>query len=105
MMLDTTTLRAAFGVIALTLLVLFYLVTFRHTRSEYSAWWCTALGSFSDPALFFWTEPPSRCGRTRWETHCWSPAPPASGPSSPLVVHGESGQQLGRARAGAASAR
>jgi diguanylate cyclase (GGDEF)-like protein len=53
MMLDTTTLRAAFGVITLTLLVLFYLVTFRHTRSEYSAWWCTALGLFLFGAASF----------------------------------------------------
>jgi diguanylate cyclase (GGDEF)-like protein len=46
MMLDSASLRVAFGVIALTLLVLFYLVTFRHTRSAYSAWWCAALGLF-----------------------------------------------------------
>jgi hypothetical protein len=46
MMLDSASPRVAFGVIALTLLVLFYLVTFRHTRSVYSAWWCAALGLF-----------------------------------------------------------
>lgn len=45
-MLETTTLRVAFGVIALTLLVLFYSVTFRRTRSAYSGWWCTALALF-----------------------------------------------------------
>jgi len=45
-MLDSASLRVAFGVIAFTLLVLFYLVTFRHTRSAYSAWWCAALGLF-----------------------------------------------------------
>lgn len=44
--LDTTTLRVAFGVIALTLLALFYFVTFQRTRSDYSAWWCAALGLF-----------------------------------------------------------
>lgn len=46
MMFDTSTLRVAFTVTALTLLVLFFLVTFRHTRSAYSGWWCTALGLF-----------------------------------------------------------
>lgn len=45
-MLDTASLRVAFGVIAITLLILFYLVTFRHTRSAYSAWWCAALSLF-----------------------------------------------------------
>lgn len=44
--LDTATLRVAFGVVALTLLALFYFVTFRRTRSVYSAWWCTALALF-----------------------------------------------------------
>ncbi|WP_323959474.1 diguanylate cyclase [Arthrobacter sp. JZ12] len=44
--LDTTSLRVAFGIIALTLLALFYFVTFRHTRSVYSAWWCVALALF-----------------------------------------------------------
>ena len=31
---------------AFTLLVLFYLVTFRSGRSEYSAWWCLAITAF-----------------------------------------------------------
>ncbi|MHA7246132.1 GGDEF domain-containing protein [Arthrobacter tecti] len=44
--LDTATLRVAFGVVALTLLFLFYFVTFRRTRSVYSAWWCGALALF-----------------------------------------------------------
>ncbi|MBJ2121290.1 GGDEF domain-containing protein [Arthrobacter sp. MSA 4-2] len=46
MPLDTSTLRVAFGVVALIQLVLFYLVTFRRTRSAYSAWWCAAIGLF-----------------------------------------------------------
>lgn len=46
MTLDTTTLRVAFSITALTLVVLFYFVTFRSTRSAYSAWWCIALGLF-----------------------------------------------------------
>lgn len=44
--LDTTTLRVAFGVVAVTLLALFYFVTFQRTRSVYSAWWCVALSLF-----------------------------------------------------------
>lgn len=46
MTLDTITLRVAFGITALTLLLLFYFVTFRNTRSTYSAWWCAALALF-----------------------------------------------------------
>jgi diguanylate cyclase (GGDEF)-like protein len=45
-MLDTASLRVAFAVVALTMLVLFYFVTYRSTRSAYSAWWCAALGGF-----------------------------------------------------------
>ena len=44
--LDTSTLRFAFGVVAITLLALFYFVTFQRTRSVYSAWWCVALALF-----------------------------------------------------------
>ncbi|HKU28868.1 MAG TPA: GGDEF domain-containing protein [Arthrobacter sp.] len=47
MVLDITTLRVALGVVALTLLVLFY-ASFRRTRSAYNGWWCIAL-------LFFLT--------------------------------------------------
>ncbi len=46
MTLDTTTLRIAFGAIAITLFVLFYTVSFRQTRSAYSAWWCAAVAFF-----------------------------------------------------------
>lgn len=46
MTLDTATLRVAFGVVALTLFILFYLVTYRRTRSAYSGWWCLAIGLF-----------------------------------------------------------
>jgi diguanylate cyclase (GGDEF)-like protein len=45
-MLDTPSLRVAFGVVAFTMLALFYLVSYRTTRSAYSAWWCAALGLF-----------------------------------------------------------
>jgi len=46
MVLDTVTLRVAFGVVALTLFPLFYLVTYRRTRSAYSRWWCAAIALF-----------------------------------------------------------
>ncbi|MFE8886231.1 GGDEF domain-containing protein [Pseudarthrobacter enclensis] len=43
MVLDTTTLRIAFGLMALVLVVLFYFSAYRVTRSPYSGWWCLAL--------------------------------------------------------------
>ncbi|MGY2744306.1 GGDEF domain-containing protein [Pseudarthrobacter sp. O4] len=46
MMLDTLTLRVALAVVDLTLLLLFYFITFRRTRSTYSGWWCMALFLF-----------------------------------------------------------
>lgn len=44
--LDTATLRVAFVVLAVTLMVLFYFVAFRSSRSAYCGWWCAALGLF-----------------------------------------------------------
>ena len=46
MMLDIATLRVALAVVDLTLLLLFYFITFRRTRSTYSGWWCVALLMF-----------------------------------------------------------
>lgn len=43
MMLDTATLRVSLALVDLTLLLLFYFITFRRTRSPYSGWWCMAL--------------------------------------------------------------
>jgi diguanylate cyclase (GGDEF)-like protein len=43
MSLDTATLRVALALVDLTLLLLFYFITFRRTRSAYSGWWCMAL--------------------------------------------------------------
>ncbi len=43
MTLDTSTLRAALAVVTLTLLCLFYFITFRRTRAPFSGWWCSAL--------------------------------------------------------------
>lgn len=45
-MLDTVTLRVSFSVIALTLLVLFYFIAYRTSRSAYCGWWCAALTLF-----------------------------------------------------------
>ncbi|MFS0718350.1 GGDEF domain-containing protein [Arthrobacter sp. 1P04PC] len=43
MVLDTSTLRVSLAVVTLTLLFLFFFITYRKTRSAYSAWWCSAL--------------------------------------------------------------
>lgn len=47
MILDITTLRVAFGAIAMTLFVLFFMVSYRQTRSAYSGWWSAAIALFS----------------------------------------------------------
>lgn len=52
-MLDTVTLRVAFGVVALCVLVLFYGGTYRTTRSAYSGWWCVSLALFITSAVLF----------------------------------------------------
>ena len=52
-MLDTASLRVAFAVVALTMLALFYFVTYRSTRSAYSAWWCAALAAFVSGASLY----------------------------------------------------
>jgi diguanylate cyclase (GGDEF)-like protein len=58
-MLDTATLRVAFAVVALTMLALFYFVTYRSTRSAYSGWWCGALAAFVVGAsLYLFNETP-----------------------------------------------
>ncbi|WP_320537164.1 GGDEF domain-containing protein [Pseudarthrobacter sp. IC2-21] len=53
MVLDTTTLRIAFGVMALVLGLLFYFSSYRATRSAYSGWWCLALVFFLVGAAAF----------------------------------------------------
>ncbi|MBM7519241.1 GGDEF domain-containing protein [Nocardioides nitrophenolicus] len=52
-MLDTLTLRVAFGLVAACVLVLFYGVTYRSTRSSYSGWWCASLACFIVSASLF----------------------------------------------------
>ena len=46
MELDTASLRVAFGVVAFSMFVLFYVVTYRTTRSAYCGWWCASLALF-----------------------------------------------------------
>jgi hypothetical protein len=50
-MLDSVTLRVCFSLIALCLLVLFYVTTYRVTRSPFSGWWCLALTLFITAAV------------------------------------------------------
>jgi hypothetical protein len=45
-MLDATTLRVAFSIAALSMLLLFYFVTFKRTRARYTLWWCGSLMLF-----------------------------------------------------------
>ena len=52
-MLDSLTLRVAFGVTSLVLLLLFALVTYRGTRSSFSFWWCAALALFMTGSLAY----------------------------------------------------
>lgn len=52
MVLDTGTLRVAFAIVAVVLLVLF-LGSFLRTRSPYSGWWCVALLNFLTGAVLF----------------------------------------------------
>jgi sigma-B regulation protein RsbU (phosphoserine phosphatase) len=51
--LDSPTLRVAFGVTTLTLFLLFALVTYRGTRSPFSFWWCAALALFMGGSLAY----------------------------------------------------
>ncbi len=46
MEIDVATLRLAFVVTTLTMLVLFYFATYRPTRSPFCGWWCMALVAF-----------------------------------------------------------
>ncbi len=57
MALDTATLRVAFAVVGLALLILFYVVTYRRTRAPYGAWWCAAIALFlSGSAVYLFNE-------------------------------------------------
>jgi diguanylate cyclase (GGDEF)-like protein len=51
--MDTLTLRIAFGLVAVCVLVLFYVATYRSTRSAYSGWWCVSLAAFLISAVLF----------------------------------------------------
>jgi sigma-B regulation protein RsbU (phosphoserine phosphatase) len=52
-LLDSLTLRIAFGVTSLVLLLLFALVTYRGTRSSFSFWWCAAIALFMTGSLAY----------------------------------------------------
>lgn len=52
-MLDIFSLRVAFGLVALCVLVLTYFVTYRSTRSAYSGWWTLSLFGFGPGALLY----------------------------------------------------
>ena len=47
------TLRVAFGLIALCVLVLFYVATYRSTRSAFSAWWLLSLAAYLSSSVLF----------------------------------------------------
>ena len=65
MVLDTATLRIAFGVMALVLGLLFYFSSYRTTRSPYSGWWCLALVFFlGGSAAFLLNGTPTSGGPT-----------------------------------------
>lgn len=52
-MLDVETLRITFGVVALTVLVLFYVGPYRNTVSSFARWWCVALALYMASGLLY----------------------------------------------------
>lgn len=52
-MLDTVTLRIAFSLVAFSVLVLFYVGTYRGTRSAFSGWWVLSLLLYLVSAVMF----------------------------------------------------
>ncbi|BDZ44831.1 hypothetical protein [Naasia aerilata] len=53
MILDSVSLRVAFAAAALTMLILFFFVTYRSTRSRYSLLWVVALALFLSGSAAF----------------------------------------------------
>lgn len=51
--MDTLTLRIAFGLVAVCVLVLFFVATYRSSRSAYSGWWCVSLAVFLTSAILY----------------------------------------------------
>lgn len=51
--MDTATLRVAFGVVAVCVLILFYGATYRTTRAPYCGWWSLSMALFVTSALLF----------------------------------------------------
>lgn len=59
--LDTMSLRVSFALTAVTLLVLFYWITYRTERSSYAGWWSLSLGLFlSGAAAYLLEDTPSQ---------------------------------------------
>lgn len=52
-MLDIVTLRVMFTLIAVSMLALFYVVTYRVTRARFCGWWCVSLAAFMAAALLW----------------------------------------------------
>lgn len=53
MELDVVTLRVTFTVVALSMLVLFYVATYRTTRAAFCGWWCLSLALFLGAAMLW----------------------------------------------------
>ncbi|UMG91902.1 GGDEF domain-containing protein [Nocardioides sp. TF02-7] len=51
--MDTATLRVAFGLVALCVLVLFYGATYRTTKAPYCGWWCSSMALFIVSSLLY----------------------------------------------------
>ncbi len=55
--MDIATLRVAFALVAMCVLVLFYAATYQTTRSAFSGWWCLSLiGFLGGSLLYLFTE-------------------------------------------------
>ncbi|QBX55331.1 GGDEF domain-containing protein [Nocardioides seonyuensis] len=54
-MLDNTSLRAALALLMCTLLVLFYFITYRTSRSAFAGWWCVTLATLMGGSLAYLT--------------------------------------------------
>ncbi|OFE17885.1 hypothetical protein BA895_13940 [Humibacillus sp. DSM 29435] len=91
MELDKATLHLSFGVVAATMLVLFYFVVFRTTRSPYSGWWCATLTFYligagvrilDDALQHFWALPVSNMLIVLGASSAWAAARSLNGAAS-----------------------
>lgn len=83
MMLDTVSLRVSFGILTMTMLLLFYFVTLRTTRSQFCGWWCVALSCFLAGSTAFlldgtdqqwWSNPLGNCLLVGGSVSVWAGA-------------------------------